>query len=447
MKKIVLTLIPSLLFILLAYASGEAKKVAQIKTVKGEVLVILPGGKEEKALLNAWVSEGSVIKTAEKSFARLSFVDKSTVNIGPNSQMQIEKFSSDEAGVLNVISGKIRSQVSKDYLQMEKDKSKLFVKSKSAVMGIRGTDFAFSYNPKIDATTAVLFKGSVVFNKLTADNQKMKLEEIVNRGHSIRPGQFSVSRKEFNRPTVPAKMSTRQFVALEKNQNFDHGDKRLESKTTNRKSVVPAGLSGDVVSSSGEGLKEGLKNVANLQVKDQEKIADKKELEASKGFVKGDYIKPVDGSIVHIDSGTIIPLGGDSVFDQNQIEWVSTTVGGVDQVGNYQPPEGYIITEEGKLLKKTEGGQLKEVVLEVKPLDQAKSIDQLQTIDYIPVQNGPAPAGQLDQGANNLAVPPLPPGTTYMPPSYHTTNPNNVNMGPNSPITPVKINVNSSTNP
>src|SRR5690606_40301890 len=45
------------------------------------------------------------------------------------------------AGVINVLSGKIRSKVTKNYLDMDQDKSKLFVKSKSAVMGIRGTDF------------------------------------------------------------------------------------------------------------------------------------------------------------------------------------------------------------------------------------------------------------------------------------------------------------------
>jgi len=294
----------------------------------------------EKTLLKkgVWVNQGSVVKTEPRSFVKLSFIDKSTVNIGPNSEMKIEKFSKDEAGVLNVISGKIRSQVTKNYLEMNKNKSKLFVKSNSAVMGIRGTDFIFSTNKKTGTSTAILFEGSVVFNKLSNNNRKQDLESIVNKGYRIKPGQFSVSRLNLRRPTIPSKLSSKQFIALEKNKNFVKA--AVEVKPKLRKSIVPPGLTADVVAPEGRGL-------SFLAEPKKKKI----DIAASKGFSKGDAIKPADGSIVHVESGTIIPVASDGIFDKNTNEWSSQKSGSVSDKGDYIPPKNYSIDSEGTIFK------------------------------------------------------------------------------------------------
>src|SRR5690606_31022450 len=152
-------------FILLSIASAwaEEQKVAVVKLLKGEVDV-LNMGKTTKLKAEDWVEAGAVVKTAEKSFVKLVFIDKSQMNIGPNSEMKIESFSGKDAGVIDLVKGKIRSQVTKDYLQMkDKDRSKLFIKTENAVMGVRGTDFMISTNGK--NTSVVLFEGEVVFNK------------------------------------------------------------------------------------------------------------------------------------------------------------------------------------------------------------------------------------------------------------------------------------------
>ena len=159
------------LFIFLFTASvfssqNAGKKVALVKIVKGSATFLSLSGDKDYIRKGMWLTEGTIVKTEPRSFVKLSFIDKSSMNIGPKSELKIEKFSKDEAGVINILTGKIRSKVTKDYLQMNKDKSKLFIKSKSAVMGIRGTDFLFSTNKVTGATTAVLFEGKVVFNKI-----------------------------------------------------------------------------------------------------------------------------------------------------------------------------------------------------------------------------------------------------------------------------------------
>lgn len=441
MKKTI-TLLTLFSIILYAFAGSKGKKVAVIKMKRGKAIVLKPDGSKKSAVKGEWVTQGSVIKTQPRSFVRLSFIDKSTINIGPNSEMKIEKFSKEEAGVLNVFSGKIRAKVTKDYLQMNKNESKLFVKSKSAVMGVRGTDFVFSYNPERDAATTVLFEGSIVFNKINKNNMRMQLEDIVNRGQKIKPGQFSVSKRGIAKPTVPAKMSTKQIKALEKNDTFKN--KNSSRQVAIQKSIVPPGLTGDVIMTTGKSLEGGIKDVVKTNIHSSHKDMKKQEMQKTKGYIQGDLVKPVDGSIVHIDSGTIIPLGTDSVFDANQGEWVSNSIGGVDPSGNYVPPEGYKITNEGNLLKLLAGGKAQEVILKIAPLGDNLPLNQMPTQEFNQHINGPTPAGSLvkpNAKDTNLKRP----KNCFncmgiLPQSFNHNAPGGSGLG-NVPRTPIKIRV------
>src|SRR6476619_7588686 len=121
-----------LILIALTTTAWAQKKVAVVKLLKGDV-DILTLGKTSKLKVEDWVEDGSVVKTAEKSFVKLVFIDKSQMNIGPSSEMKIEKFGDKDSGVIDLVKGKIRSQVTKDYLQMDRNKSKLFIKTPNAV--------------------------------------------------------------------------------------------------------------------------------------------------------------------------------------------------------------------------------------------------------------------------------------------------------------------------
>ena len=212
-----ITLILVTLFTQMAFAGP---KVAMVKLVRGDVDV-LTLGKTTPLKVDDWVENGSVIKTHEKSFVKLIFVDKSQMNVGPNSEMKIESFSGKDSGVIDLVKGKIRSQVTKDYLQINKDKSKLFIKTQNAVMGVRGTDFMISTNGI--NTSTVLFEGEIVYNKLEQRGRisSENLERIVDQGIRIYPGEFSVMEVNRPMPTVPALLNVQQREQLEKNQNFD----------------------------------------------------------------------------------------------------------------------------------------------------------------------------------------------------------------------------------
>ncbi len=345
MKTIIIFLV-SLLFAFQAFAQG--KKVAVVKIIRGEVDV-LTLGKTTRLNVNDWVQEGSVVKTADKSFAKLIFVDRSQINIGPNSEMKIEKFSGDDAGVIDLVKGKVRSQVTKTLIQ---DRSKMFIKTPNAVMGIRGTDFVISYNGK--NTSTVLFEGSVLFAKLEGKVQSAQaMENLINRsGERVFPGQFSVVVERL-RPTIPSYLNKQQLEALEKNdgsdsnRNPDSGNQSAASK-----SVVPPGLSGAVVSNDQDTIKTEVAPAAVAANTETTPAAQNAPAPSDpEGFVKGDQIKPANGSFVHIDSGTIIPPGPDSVLDKNTNTYIpGPGQGTVSATGEYVPPKNVEITTDGKIM-------------------------------------------------------------------------------------------------
>jgi hypothetical protein len=340
-----LSLIILICFSSVAFAES---KVAVVKLIRGDADV-LTLGKTVKLKVDDWVENGSVVRTAEKSFVKLIFIDKSQMNVGPSSEMKIESFSGKDSGVIDLVKGKIRSQVTKDYLQMkDKDKSKLFIKTQNAVMGVRGTDFMISTNGT--NTSTVLFEGEIVFNKFDPKENpsSSRLEEIVERGVRIYPGEFSVMDANRPQPTVPSLLNVQQKEHLEKNQEFNSDRAPSNANNESAKSIVPEGLNGQVVSNNTETLKSEVAQIAPVETVATTKTGSATD---ANGFIKGDMIKPANGSFVHIESGVIIPPGPGSVLDSNTNTYIpSADSGKVAADGSYIPPKNIEITDDGKIL-------------------------------------------------------------------------------------------------
>lgn len=335
-----------MLFSLSAFAQT---KVAVVKLIRGEADV-LTLGKTTKLKVDDWVENGSVVKTAEKSFVKLIFIDKSQMNVGPNSEMKIESFSGKDSGVIDLVKGKIRSQVTKDYLQMkDKDKSKLFIKTNNALMGVRGTDFMISTNGV--NTSTVLFEGEIVFNKL--ENRESlssaKMEEIVDKGVRMYPGEFSVQEANRPMPTVPSLLNVQQRERLEKNSEFNSDRSPGNAQNESVKSVVPAGLNGNLVSNSSDVLK---KEVGSIESVSTDKVSTQKNVDPA-GYVKGDELKPANGSSLHVETGVIVAPAPDSVLDPNTNTYVAGTgVGSIAADGSYIPRPDQEILPNGEIVQK-----------------------------------------------------------------------------------------------
>ena len=120
-----------LLFILsISVFPLHASKIAQAIIVKGKVEIEDSDTKIRTIVTEGfWAKEGSTLSTGQKSFVKLLFKDKSQMNVGPLSRMQIERFSAKKSNVIKLIKGHLRAKISKNYMEEKKTPLKLFVKN------------------------------------------------------------------------------------------------------------------------------------------------------------------------------------------------------------------------------------------------------------------------------------------------------------------------------
>ncbi len=406
-----------LFFAFLSVNALAGKNVALVKILRGKAEMHVLGKKVELKMED-WVQEDSVIKTLDKSFVKLVFLDKSQMNVGPDSEMKIEKFDGKEAGVIDFVKGKIRSHVTKDYLQIkDHDKSKLFIKTKNAVMGVRGTDFMVTTNGASTAT--VLFEGEIVFNNLTEFSglTSAKLETIVDNGVKIMPGEFSVVDPSRPEPTIPSVLNIKQLETLEGNQNFesDRSPSSTNAAAEPTASVVPDGLSGEAVSNSSDTLKAEVSQIGQVEAAPVTAASD------AQGFASGDTVKPANGSFLHLESGTIIPPAANSIFDANTNSFLPAPGNGkVDASGNFQPPANVAITNDGKIMMNVSlpSGEVK-VVEVAKPAPVvAPAAMSLTQVSQVVAQN---PTLLAANGPVTTAPAPVAPPVAYRPPTNVAT--------------------------
>jgi hypothetical protein len=359
-------------------------KVAVVKLLKGDVSVEI-GGKAEKLAVDQWVTSGAVVKTKDKSVVKLVFIDKSQVNIGPNSEMKIEKFGGGDAGVLDLVKGKIRSQVSKDYLQQQnKDNSKMFVKTPNAIMGIRGTDFETAVSepakPGDQPTTSlVLYEGSIVMGGYDAGTFEAPSTQnfdaaLNNAGKEVEAGQFSVVTPNANAPTEPVGLNTTQLNAMEKADYAAPIEAKADDASTSSSgSIVPPGLASDAVVSVPEKVGEALANT-------ESSASSSPEPEKSNG--------PLPGSVIDLKTGLVLQPSQGATFDPITKTFVSPA----NQLT--AAADGSPVINNG-LIKITPGGFLAvSVPIEVKAGDSSRSPSSTEPTKAVVIV-APPPMGQM----------------------------------------------------
>lgn len=218
-------------------------EVAKAIIVRGQVTA---NGKSVSK--DEWFNAGEEIKTGESSFVKLLFKDNSQVNLAPNSNLIIKQYSAEKSSVLGLIRGQIRSNVVRDPVIDKNKKTKLFIKTATAAIGVRGTDFQVVYNPENEKTLLVTFSGEVnMANVLQADIGEelsdSRLEELISSDEaiSVTRGYFSEAGPDRNRASEPVRISPSQLKSLEKNPEYnEEGSTPQASKSFN--APIPPGV-------------------------------------------------------------------------------------------------------------------------------------------------------------------------------------------------------------
>lgn len=320
-----------------------AGQTARVLMVRGDVTQLSPGAKEARKVKKGdTYNEDTSVLTGEKSVVRLKFADKSVMNLGPKSKVVVSKMPKKKPNMISLLTGSIKAEVEKK----NTGRTKMIVKTKSAVMGIRGTKFQAIYNAQNKNTSLVTVEGKVAMVKKEAVQEKLVKEEVVQKEAApdemldvdqapqeevvqkvvssdeeldaldeafdeasenasevveVDAGKFAGVQEAAAKPTVPVKIAPVQYEALAKSMG---SDKKAE----------------DVMETTD----------AKEEVKELEQLADKGEVVQKPGgyvdFETGLYVPPSEDAKLNEDTGT---------FE------VEKEVGKIDQkTGDYIPPKG-----------------------------------------------------------------------------------------------------------
>lgn len=158
-----------------------------VKVVKGNVFVISGKTKLKTTIkLGQKIYSTDTIETLKDSRIKIIMIDGNELNISPNSKIIISKYEFDNGGkkknvLLNVLKGKVRSKVKQKY---DGDNNKFQVKTKTAVAGVRGTDFLASYQPENNSSNIITFEGKVEFG-IAGSNGKIVKPVYVTAGQTV----------------------------------------------------------------------------------------------------------------------------------------------------------------------------------------------------------------------------------------------------------------------
>lgn len=339
----------------IAFNSFAADNVAKVIIMRGMVKAKLLDGTIIDVKADQSIPEGATVQTAEKSFVKLLFIDKSQMNLGPNSQMIINAFPKKEAGIITLVKGQIRSQVTKDYMEMDdKSKSKLYIKTKTAAMGIRGTDFQVNFNPENQNTSLITFEGKVAMAHIDRASREehfdqQNLENVVSSEKAVFVTKGQISAVNLNvaeRAMVPTLLGTKQVEALEQNETGIKESSAAEESAKQFRNPIPPGAEGVAFSNSEPELEKDVSKTSSVKTAFNEKHT------AAEGFFNtatGEYKLPA-GSIIDLSTVNIIPPPVNAVFDNNTGTYsVPENFGKVDKTtGEYKAPIGLALGIDGK---------------------------------------------------------------------------------------------------
>ena len=142
MKTLVLSLI-AVLFVSPVSFAGDP--LGTIKALKGSAEIVK--GKSKTPLKKGdAVKDGDLVATGKKSALVIQLNDKSVIKLGSRSRLRIKPPRSQSG--LELVLGEMFSRVRKAATDKDGPKGTFKVRTKSAVAGVRGTEFYTSYGKK-----------------------------------------------------------------------------------------------------------------------------------------------------------------------------------------------------------------------------------------------------------------------------------------------------------
>jgi hypothetical protein len=326
---------------------------AKVVQIRGKVSQLGPGMKHA-----AWVRKGELLKqdtslvTRGRSFIKVRILDDgSYVTLGPNGKIVLTKINKKRGSMVSMLKGVMRAKVIKDKKKNLKDPNKIYVKTRTAALGVRGTEFVVVSNEVNNVTSLVTLEGEVAMNKLDTFIPEEDIAKAVKEAvdgtqvTAVKKGRAATSYLHKADVTAPTKVNPIQLIALKKNEELVAEVKKpVEAKPVE--------------------LTEELK---------KELYAPDTELEKAKGLVD----IPKNGSVVDLSSGIFIPEVDESL-----------------KVGMVDANTGAFIPEAGIALDVKKGFVVADApnIDAKKKAEAKKTVEKLnKVVDYKELPNNYAP--------------------------------------------------------
>jgi hypothetical protein len=178
MKILKIILINLFVFLCLSTVADEARVVL----LRGKAIYKPPGRKPFTLKKGLIIKKNGLLQTGKKSFLRLKFKDGSLINLGPSSTMTLSHEEQGKPKLVELLKGKIRGVINPKQTPPKGYNHKMIIKTRSASVGVRGTDFVVVYNEKNHITSNITLKGGVDLYKKPDEEIYESIREEFDEG-------------------------------------------------------------------------------------------------------------------------------------------------------------------------------------------------------------------------------------------------------------------------
>lgn len=336
-----------------------AKPIAQVYRVFGKVTQLRPGDLiARRVVAGDKIPVDTSIVTGKKSFAQILYFNGGSVNVGPKSKVLITQTAKRKQGVVGLLKGKIRSNYQDPSVRKSKN-LKFFIRTKSAAMGVRGTDFQTIYNPENQVTNLLTFEGEVSMARIEPTfNKKSKKTRRKSARSKRRKVKQSIYRKSIDDVEVDIEIEEEEFSDKQIEEFIDNSDEVVNVKAGQFSGTLPAlerasepvkisplqlsilkrnsGLAAKSKSSE-------LKPYELDQVKMRAFAPQAKQEVPAEGYFDSDSGKfaPKAGGFIDVETGLYIQPSSHAIYDEGLGLYVENKLGTIDQeTGQYIAPKG-----------------------------------------------------------------------------------------------------------
>lgn len=283
-----------------------------------------------------------VIATWKRSYVKLDMNGKGRVTVGAKSKIVLKKETPRSPALISLLNGKIRAKMKKT----SSKKHKLYINTRSASVGVRGTELLVVYNNKNHITSNITLSGEVDFHKKSDESILRSLKEDLDDGSDksliesldttelsdqfkgrkfvrIRKGQFSGAYPTYDTPLAPTKLSNIQYKVLNKSDE--------ESALSKKKSGVVYN----------KVLRRKKFKLTNKNLIPEPKGDKTEELITYNDKVVTSGINVRPGGVIDLKTGIyVMPPKGSHYDKKTGTYLLPSDYGGIDsKSGNYVPPK------------------------------------------------------------------------------------------------------------